>query len=262
MDLRAVPPVAAGAVHDPERAEHAPGQALEDSDPFADSFFTRTTPDSLAPKEIAGESDAWEDDHDVAPTRLGQGNRRAMFATLGMLGGSVVALGAFLLYARVLMPAPVETGGPFDAVLPVPLAATSANIAVSGVSGTTPIATAASAPAPAEIVPVAQDSTAVPQRDESPAPSARRTSKSASSSIDTLIKRAYRDLNSGNTRAALVTAQKALAHDARRADAWIVLGSAYDTLRDRAGAAHAFRSSAELARGPYVAQCRALARRL
>jgi hypothetical protein len=77
---------------------------------------------------------------------------------------------------------------------------------------------------------------------------------------DDLVRRAYGSLNRGDVPGALSFARQAVVQSPKRADAWIALGSAYDAMHDRASARQAFQSCLTQAAGPFVAQCRALAR--
>jgi len=51
-----------------------------------------------------------EDELAQKPARLPRTQRRAMRATFAMLGVFAVALTAFLIYSRVIMPVPAELG--------------------------------------------------------------------------------------------------------------------------------------------------------
>ncbi len=79
----------------------------------------------------------------------------------------------------------------------------------------------------------------------------------AASDIEGERDRARRALAAGRLEEAIVLAERAVSHDVRDAETWLVLGAAYGEIGDSGAARSAFASCARLAeRGP-VADCRA-----
>ncbi len=234
-------------------------------DPFSDHFFRQT---SLAPVEI--EAHDW--DH---PTpALSAGARRAMHATLGMLGASLTAVGGFLFYTHVLMPTPVELGAGGAVALPsmAPNALVAPqHVALAQAAAPAPATEAMPQPQlphvqpmprrvvavakPVVAAPVAHARTTVTRAKAQPA-----ATHAAATPEDALVKQAFRALNSGNAHDALASARRALNTAPARADAWLVVGSAYAAMQDRASAQQAFRTCTLRATGPFVSECRKLAR--
>ncbi len=103
------------------------------------------------------------------PAAMAHGARRAMYATLVLLGGSLLALGGYLVYARLVMPVPVELGhaaGLPARVLPVAPAVPPAPPAAR-VARAEPVATAA---APAALPPATTATPAPTATTATPAP--------------------------------------------------------------------------------------------
>ena len=127
-----------------------------------------------------------------------------------------------------------------------------------------PVAEPALAPQPPQVQPSAVSvlaRSAVALTDAQPtATHSVAAAATAATPEDALIKQAYRALNSGNTHDALANARRALNTAPTRADAWLVVGSAYGAMQDRASAQQAFRACALRAKGPFVNECRKLAR--
>ncbi|HEX7476402.1 MAG TPA: hypothetical protein VF331_01210 [Polyangiales bacterium] len=241
-----------------------------DFDPFSDHFFSQP---SLAPVEI----DAHDWDHDEPA--LSPGSRKAMHATLAMLAVSLTAVGGFLFYSKVWMPTPVELGAS-GVVAPQPLALANSHFVSEHVAPspnpslpTPTLLTQAAAPsawpAPAQQVAVPAALVAPTARAVAmarPALTATRSTQhfvaaAARPSVeDALLKQAYRSLNGGNPHEALARARRVLASAPSRADAWLVVGSAYAAMQDQKSALQAFRSCALRATGAYVSECRKLAR--
>ncbi len=67
-------------------------------------------------------------------------------------------------------------------------------------------------------------------------------------------------LNADEKQNAKEYAQRAVQSDASNAEGWIVLGAALEMLGDRAGAKDAYRSCVERGQGPYLNECRKVAR--
>jgi hypothetical protein len=80
-------------------------------EPVAERFFGRSVDDSVG----VGVDD-------TRRPELPHGSKRAMRATFAMLGVFSLALVAFLIYARVIMPVPAELGGDYGFSLPEPAA--------------------------------------------------------------------------------------------------------------------------------------------
>ena len=241
-------------------------------DHVSDHFFRQP---SLAPVEIEAHDQDW--DH-PAPA-MSPGARRAMHATLAMLGVSLAAVGGFLFYSNVWMPAPVELGAQ-GVSAPQPL---SHGLVDSHVAVAQAMEQPAAQPTAAPATPVAAELAAAPvpeqeagamatnlptslttslttdKRVASAAPTTHASSN-APNAGDLLLKQAYRSLNHGNPHDALARARRVLNDAPTRADAWLVVASAYDAMQDRQSAHQAFRNCAARARGPYVAECRKLAR--
>jgi len=62
--------------------------------------------------------DTWVDDYKPA---VDKGRKRAMHATLGIVAVSVLGIGSFLIYNKVIMPTPVALGGASAYDMPVPM---------------------------------------------------------------------------------------------------------------------------------------------
>lgn len=75
-----------------------------------------------------------------------------------------------------------------------------------------------------------------------------------------LSKLAYYFLNAGKNEEAREYAQRAVAANPKSSEGWIVLGAAREALRDREGAAEAYKQCATLAEGEFVNECKRLAR--
>jgi cytochrome c-type biogenesis protein CcmH/NrfG len=181
-------------------------------------------------------------------------------------------VGGFLLYSKVLMPTPVELGTGGGVTIPVlqPIAASEAPEQQPG------LVTFHAAPPPSAAVAVAAPTAAVPATPAASTPTAAtaapkataaRTTPRASqvasdeaSPQDALVKQAFRSLNAGRFDNAIAQARRALDSAPGRADAWLVLGSAYDGLKDHHSAQLAFRACAARARGSFVSECKKLAR--
>jgi hypothetical protein len=241
-------------------------------DALAERFFSQ---DSLYPMEIDLE------DESVRTTRV---SARAMHATVVMLAVSLVTLGAFLVYMRLIMPVPEQLGVGGDVVLPAP-------------DSPQPTATSATTvnPRVEPNEPAKQPGELAAHPDEPGGPSAQRATDASTQTLVTtagdaalpapadsevariavgsvarlphplaapkndLVRRAYLSLNHGDAVQALTLARTAVIEAPKRADAWIALGSAYDAMHDHKSARQAFQSCLELATGPYLAHCRALA---
>lgn len=77
---------------------------------------------------------------------------------------------------------------------------------------------------------------------------------------DVLSRLAFNYLNRGENERASDFAARAVAVDPTNSEGWIVLGAARQALSDPRGARDAYRKCVELGRGPYVAECRRVAR--
>jgi hypothetical protein len=243
-------------------------------DALAERFFSQ---DSLYPMEIDLE------DESVRTTRV---SARAMHATVVMLAVSLVTLGAFLVYMRLIMPVPEQLGVGGDVVLPAPdnpqPTATSATTVNPRLEPSEP----AKQPGELAAPPAHQDEPCGPSAQRAtdasaqtlvttagdaalPAPTDSEVPRIAVGTVarphplaapkNDLVRRAYLSLNHGDAVQALTLARKAVIEAPKRADAWIALGSAYDAMHDHKSARQAFQSCLELANGPYLAHCRALA---
>jgi hypothetical protein len=258
--------------------EHAESERHVDA--LAEQFFSQ---DSLYPIAI---------DVDDEPAHAQRSASRAMHVTWVMLAVSAATLGTFLVYMRLIMPVPEELGVGGDVVLPRPI--TPASDEATPRSSATSIVNPEAEPS--QVEGQAPSTVGPNSADEAPAPepsSAQRALDSTHTLVATagdavlpapaqlepvhvaigslshprpeaaqkndLVRRAYNNLNHGDPATALVLARRAVIEAPQRADAWIALGSAYDALHDREGARQAFRSCLQLAGGPYLAQCRALA---
>jgi hypothetical protein len=238
-------------------------------DALAERFFSQ---DSLYAMEIDLE------DESVRTPRV---SARAMHATLVMLAVSLVTLGAFLVYMRMIMPVPEQLGVGGDVVLPAPESpqptATSAQNPRAEPSEAANQPSELAAPPAHEDEPSAQRATdastqtlvttagdaALPEPTDSEVPRiavgvVARPHPPAAPKND-LVRRAYLSLNHGDAVEALTLARKAVIEAPKRADAWIALGSAYDAMHDHKSARQAFQSCLELASGLYLQHCRALA---
>jgi hypothetical protein len=98
--------------------EHALSHAHEDDAHLLADFFSSPPP---AADGLDDDEDAF-DEHEVL--RMSRGSRRAMWASLGLFGTSVLAIGGFIAYHQLVMPAPVELTGANEGLSPLqPLAA-------------------------------------------------------------------------------------------------------------------------------------------
>jgi cytochrome c-type biogenesis protein CcmH/NrfG len=84
--------------------------------------------------------------------------------------------------------------------------------------------------------------------------------QAASSDQDSLVKQAFRSLNRGDAQKAIAQARRVVDAEPSRADAWLVLGSAYALLHDRPSALLAFRACTLRGQGPQARTCEQLAR--
>jgi tetratricopeptide (TPR) repeat protein len=75
-----------------------------------------------------------------------------------------------------------------------------------------------------------------------------------------LARLAFGYLNRGENEQASDYASRAVAVDPASSEGWIVLGAARHALGDKAGARDAYRKCVEVGRGPYVDECRRVAR--
>jgi hypothetical protein len=210
-------------------------------------------------------------------------SKRAMYVTLITLAISTVTLGGFLAYMRLIMPVPAELGSDSGftgagEIAPLPVVEEAPSTVDPGPSGASMAAVSQPQPELVEVAevstmappPAAPDAQAVPSAEDfapalrEPASAAEPPTAAASSAgrkrSSDLVGRAYGSLNRGDATAALSLAREAVAVFPTRADAWIALGSAYDAMRDRANAREAFRSCVQRATGPFIEQCRTLAR--
>ncbi len=242
-------------------------------DAVADAFFRQS---SLAPIEIdAHESDRHADrehaDQDYTDQpQLSHGSRRAMHATLVILGTSVVALGSFLFYTKVLMPTPAElgVGGAISVPVLAPIAAAEPpREREREIQAPVPPQELGARPA---VLPAVLTSTVasaatntmqnVRVRTSAPVSTKARAVGTLASAEDGVLRQAYRDLNAGRLEGAIRQARRVLDSTPTRADAWLVLGSAYDAMHDHASAKLAFRACAARAHGAYLHECEKLAR--
>ncbi len=228
--------------------------------------------DSLAPVDLlaAGPTQEYEPPPAV-PKRAGW----AVFAGLGVLGSSVAALALLggATHARVQTSTP---SAPRQVAALAPLAPLTPLVPAAGLVAPVPAVTARpvvaqSAPttvaSPSIATPIAATTaTTTPSAPANPA-RARRDAAVASAAPHSApqarpddLRAAFASLNAGNPREALQRARAIVETDPRRADAWLVLGSAYDALHDRPNAQNAFRNCAEHASGPAVASCKQLVR--
>jgi hypothetical protein len=256
--------------HDPAAVTHAE----REFDALAEEFFSR---ESLHPFEMNA-------DDEPELTRIS--SKRAMRVTLVTLAISTATVGSFLAYMHLIMPVPAELG-PDSALQPAhdgvlvtqPASAAESSIPVTSTTSPAPgpqprlaapaseadeptgaISPAAPPLASIESAPPAQSvADAKPVRIPAVSP-AQPTHRTNRRHAHDLVDQAYASLNRGDAAAALSQARAAVAIFPTRADAWIVLGSAYDALRDHANARDAFRTCVRRASGQFVTQCRVLAR--
>ena len=236
-------------------------------DALAERFFSQ---DSLYPMELDLE------DESVRTTRV---SARAMHATLVMLAVSLVTLGAFLVYMRLIMPVPEQLGVGGDVVLPAPdnpqptpTSAVNSRVEPSEPANqpSAPAATPPDEPSAQRAIDASTQTLVTTAGDAAlPMPTDNDVQRIAVGTVarshpvaapkNDLVRRAYLSLNHGDAMQALTLARKAVIEAPKRADAWIALGSAYDAMHDLKSARQAFQSCLELASGPYLAHCRALA---
>jgi tetratricopeptide (TPR) repeat protein len=205
--------------------------------------------DSLPPIEL--DMELLEDDEDEAPgaasAAVPKRSKRAVFATLGGLAASAAGLALLASATRVNVRSPVaEHGATRSAAAPV------------GV-----VAPPSPAPGPRPSAPTvvgAPRASATQTRSEVSKVTVRASGSAAPSARSTELRAAFASLNAGKPQEALDRARAILKVTPERADAWLVVGSAYDALHDRVNALAAFRGCAERAQGPAVAACKQLAR--
>jgi outer membrane biosynthesis protein TonB len=118
----------------------------------ADADVARLTR-SFFSKETSTAHESWDDDAVPQPP-MSLDARRAMYATVGIFGVSVVVLLGYLAYTRLIMPVPVEVG---RAELPQ-------------LQATPPVAERAAPPAPAPVATHAAAAAAAPSPTPTPAP--------------------------------------------------------------------------------------------
>lgn len=235
-----------------------------ETDALEEQFFS-TPP----PPPIELEIEPW------APQPMGALERRAMKATIAMLGCALLAMAAFAAFSELVI------------VFPVPLNAAHAQLPEHA----SPAAAPPTAPAPPTIVDAAKQLAtelvkAEPQlASVAPSPSAAietgvlatrtdtkvqparaarraraaRASKPASRA-QALIKRASSELGRGDAQEAQRLANQAILLDPTRARGYIVLGGARDALGDQAGKRAAFQACVRSAQDALASTCRTLAR--
>ncbi|MET0384712.1 MAG: hypothetical protein ABW321_02075 [Polyangiales bacterium] len=264
-----VPPSAAGAAAldfmraEPRAAAHEPEIVVEvdiegahDAHDAHDALVAHDAHDPTAydhPTAASFFAADPDDDDDQRSAGLRPVQRRAMLATFGMLAVFLLWLGGFLLYERVLMPAPVELNSAADSLYD-----DSAALAEQ-----------------AALVPVNPE-----QLDKTGFEGAMQTADRLAShgqsgpalalyeralqlkpnAPTALAGKAYAYLNLNDRKAAKQYATQAVAVDATNAQAWVVLGIAEDLLGRRRAAQDAFRHCTTQGVGDYVADCRQLAR--
>ncbi len=201
---------------------------VEESEPSSDS--------SLAPLELEMDPEPEAEHETHAPQR----SRQRSFA-LAMLGTAAAGLAVFFAYPRSPTPAPIESpnvaAAPLTALAPAP---TSTAREPEPAAAPAPL----EAPAPAKAVEV---------------PPARAETRKNTVHEDGL-RAGFASLNRGDAEGALRRAQAIVDRSPERADAWLLLGSAYDALHDCANARQAFRACAQRGKGPSLAACKTLAR--
>ena len=223
-----------------------------DAEALAEGFFSQPPP-ALLDSAV----EAWE----AAP--MSAANRRAMLATLGLLGGCAAAAVAFALLSDHVMVAPARLAGAANPVVIeswTPKASESAPAAAQQIAlVAAPRAAAPPEDAPAdvsapevEVAPAAAKSVR-----EAPAPTAPAVPESEA---DTLTKRAYRELGRGDAREAEHLANLALMQDGSSAGTYIVLAGARDALGNAEGARSAIRACVLHAKDRLAATCKTLAR--
>jgi hypothetical protein len=200
-------------------------------------------------------------------------DRRAMTATIAMLGCAALAALGFAAFSDLVM------------VFPVPLRAAHAQLPEHGFGAqvteqratpprsTPPAAQVAAAPTAQSAVPASPPTVAL-SAPVTRARSAHRTRAIAraargprassvtgpAASAQALVKRAHAELGRGQAREAQRLASQAISLDPARAHGYIVLGGAHDALGDQAGKRAAFRACALRATDALVSTCKTLAR--
>lgn len=219
---------------------------LHFEDEIAEAFFSEPPP-------AAGHGDAAADEPWHGPTMASR-DRWAMVTTVSAIGVALLVCVGLALRPR----SAVEVG---QAHLG-PLALPSAMAPVAEDPG--PIAgdlVPASTIVPQEQAPGADEADA--QVGSTPASVGGRAPGRAVSPrrrAEQLIKRAFRAHNAGQQTQAARLAEQAIALDATRAGAYIVLGGVLDTRGDDSGAQRAFRRCVAHATGALVDGCRTLIR--
>jgi hypothetical protein len=256
----------------PSVARHAPAAEIGALEPhplgerdevehLSHAFF------SQPPTDAAHEP--WDD---TLPPALPHGARRAMYATLGILTVFALGLSGYLVYARWVMPVPVELGkgGGLPArvavaALPAPLPASVSAPPTGAAPAVAPAAAPAIVPPPAPTlvaapaVATATPTIAVaPAADSLPAPQVAAAPEPELATA--LSHAAYLRLNASDNHGAAELAGRAVVADPTSSEGWIVLGAARAALGDRRGAHEAYRSCASLGVGAYTTECRRLAR--
>lgn len=244
--------------------------AQRDTDALEEEFF------STPPPAYVADIDGW------IPAPMSASNRRAMKATLAMLACCALATVAFAAFSEhvFVFPAPLRAHAQLPAPVPAPthepppatpapelalaaLALTQAPAlapALASAAALTPVPAPALAPASAS-APAARR--ASPAAASTSPRATRRTpaaARSSASPADDLVKRADRELASGDAREAQQLANQAILIDPKHARAYIVLGGARDAVGDAAGTRAAFRACVQHAEGPLLSTCKTLAR--
>ena len=224
-------------------------------DADADVLATSHNQDSLLPVEFLV---APKDSADLPLPGVPKHSGKAAFVTVGLLCVAVTALAlrpgtAHVRRARVLahgasLNAPTQPA-------PRPLAITKAEAQGAAVGPQLNAVVSPATQPPAQVSPpVAVVPPTLANAHVSTAPVAVPRPRHLA------LRAAFASLNAGKPREALERARAILDFAPERADAWLVLGSAYDALHDRESALAAFRSCALHARGPALGSCQQLAR--
>jgi hypothetical protein len=207
-----------------------PHSAPEPANDDFDHEFFRT--ESLSPIEL----DAGDDS---------PGPRSKLRTALHALGAGVASLAVTVLCIYALVP---DTDAPATAFAGQDTA--SATIEAPPPAAAAPLVTHPSPETPAPVVDV-------PVATPTAQPHAR---PAAVSVMDTRLRAAHRALARGDTQAAIAHARRVVDQDQERADAWLILGSAYANVPDPLSARLAYRACALHGQGPAKATCAALAR--
>ena len=238
-----------------------PARADELADPHSDDPAERVA------HAFFSEPAAAEDWFDAPAPPMPAGARRAMIATIIMLIASAALIGGYTVYARVIMPVPVELGQPHAWQPPEPLPAVTDDTAAAPAAAA-PGARATSSPPPsahglahgltAEGALMLAEADALRLRGDATRALAayQRLLALSPEQPQALTGIAALRLERGDATMARRYAERATRADPSNARAWAVLGATRAVLRDAIGAREAYQQCLAHAEAKTAVQCR------